>query len=153
MQPAATGIDAGRAEQPHAPARRPAYSLLRRQGPWRDALRRRMLALADVLAFVAATALAVAVQGTGALWTLALLPVVIILAKGHGLYDQDHMRIRHLTIDESGRLFYWATLSISAVALEFALLPAESLDAVTALAMWGTMLGSAFVLRAWARLL
>jgi exopolysaccharide biosynthesis polyprenyl glycosylphosphotransferase len=112
-----------------------------------------MLALADALAFLAATAVAVATQGSGALWALTLLPIVIVLAKGHGLYDQDHMRIRHLTVDESGRLFYWVTLSISAVALEFALLPSVSLDAVTAVSMWATMLGAAFVLRAWARLL
>jgi exopolysaccharide biosynthesis polyprenyl glycosylphosphotransferase len=153
MEPVATGTEAAPARLLHAAPQRPTYSLLRRQGPWRDALRRRMLALADALAFMAATGVAVADQGSDALWALTLLPVVAVLAKGHGLYDQDHVRIRHLTVDESGRLFYWVTLSMAVVALLFAVLPATSLDAMTAVGMGATMLVAAFTLRAWARLL
>src|SRR3954452_5253738 len=105
MEPAAAGTVAGPGTRAARPAPiRPQYSLLRREGAWRDALRRRMLALADVLAFVAATGGGVAIEGRAALWALALVPLLILLAKGQGLYDQDHVRIRHLTVDESGRL-------------------------------------------------
>lgn len=153
IEPAAAGKDAGPASTLHTPAGRPAYSLLRRQGAWRDALRRRMLAAADAGAFLLAAAAVVAVEGSGTLWALTLLPVAIVLAKGHGLYDQDHVRIRHLTVDESGRLFYWATLSVAAVALVLGVLPVQSLEATLAVGMWAVLLVAAFLLRASARLL
>jgi exopolysaccharide biosynthesis polyprenyl glycosylphosphotransferase len=152
MEPARAGMVAGPARTTRPAPARPEYSLLRREGAWRDALRRRMLALADMLAFVAATGVAVAAEGQAALWALALLPVLIFLAKGHGLYDQDHVRIRHLTVDESGRLFYWVTLSVAGVALLFAFLPDPALSALTGVGMWATMLVAAFMLRAAARL-
>src|SRR3954447_9296402 len=132
---------------------RPEYSLRHRRGPWRDALRRRMLALADATAFALAAAAPSAVNGSAALWSLALIPLVILLAKGHGLYDQDHVRVRHLTVDESGRLFHWATLSVAGAAVLLTALPGEGLGAGTALAMWATLLVAAFVLRGTARAL
>ena len=70
----------------------------------RDALRRRMLAIADV-----ATALvgaAIVVRGTDLTLAVVLLavPVWIVLAKLHGLYDRDHRSLRHLTTDEAPML-------------------------------------------------
>ena len=66
---------------------------------WRDARRRRMLAVADVMA--AAAASVVAVAGVAyATWALLFLPVWILIAKLIGLYDRDHRSIRHLTLDE-----------------------------------------------------
>jgi exopolysaccharide biosynthesis polyprenyl glycosylphosphotransferase len=57
---------------PGTVAERREFSILRRRGPWRDALRRRMLAAADVIGVVAALVLA-AVLGKGSnswlLWT------------------------------------------------------------------------------------
>ncbi|HXV53826.1 MAG TPA: hypothetical protein VD765_11425, partial [Solirubrobacterales bacterium] len=66
---------------------------------WRDALRRRMLALADLVA-AAAASLFVASSSADAFWALVLLPVWVVFAKLIGLYDRDHVAIRHLTVDE-----------------------------------------------------
>ncbi|MDX6476065.1 MAG: hypothetical protein QOH95_1576, partial [Gaiellaceae bacterium] len=56
----------------------PAFSIARREGAWRDALLRRMLAVADLLAGLAASA-SIAFAGTGqlnaALWSALLAPV------------------------------------------------------------------------------
>jgi exopolysaccharide biosynthesis polyprenyl glycosylphosphotransferase len=80
------------------------FSLRRRTGRWRDALRRRYLAAADV----AAVLLAGAASGVSLPVMLATLPVWILLAKLHGLYDRDHRVMRHLTSDELGSLIAWA---------------------------------------------
>jgi exopolysaccharide biosynthesis polyprenyl glycosylphosphotransferase len=140
-------------ELPASRGERPEYSLRRRQGPWRDALRRRMLAAADISAFLIAVATVSVLVGRNAAWAAALVPLVLLLAKGHGLYDQDHVRIRHLTIDESGRLFYWVTLTVAAVFLFLHLVKAVHPDAAVPLAMWGTLFVTAFALRAGARAL
>ena len=70
----------------------------------RGALFRRLLALADTGALIAALAVAyLAVLGTDVsslLWGLVFAPVWILVIKLHGLYDLDHRRIRHSTLDE-----------------------------------------------------
>src|SRR5262245_35433564 len=86
------------------------FSIVRRVGPWRDALRRRMLAAADICAALIATVTAVGLADEGSLvWFLAALPGWVLLAKLHGLYDQDHRVLRHLTVDELPALTAWAT--------------------------------------------
>ncbi len=72
---------------------------------WRDARRRRMLAIADL----AATGIAAGVVGItlGSGWPLIFLPFWLLIAKFFGLYDRDHRALRHLTADEvplAGRL-------------------------------------------------
>jgi len=73
---------------------------------WRDALRRRMLAAADVLAIVAATGAALAwTRGDSSVFgVLAFTPGWLVIAKLAGLYDLDHRRLRHLTTDELARI-------------------------------------------------
>jgi exopolysaccharide biosynthesis polyprenyl glycosylphosphotransferase len=87
--------------------RGPAASLLR------DSLFRRMLLAADVLAIVAAFALAIELSG-GRLHLgricLAGLPLVVVGAKLFGLYDRDEAVIRKTTLDEVPKLFQVATL-------------------------------------------
>src|SRR5881396_2917395 len=138
---------------PTEPPDGPRYSLLRRRGPWKDALRRRLLAAADVLAVLVAAGVAGAVEDgiATALWVAALLPAWILVAKGRGLYDRDHVRIRHQTLDEMAGLFHWATMSVAFTALVLALLPGELLAARGAIAMWCAALAGAFVLRSLAR--
>src|SRR6185503_1817871 len=62
------------------------YSLLGRRGPWKDALRRRMLAVADSVTMIAAFSAAGAVEGQHfILWAVVLLPLWLLLAKVEGL--------------------------------------------------------------------
>ncbi|MEN3343225.1 MAG: hypothetical protein V7644_2629 [Actinomycetota bacterium] len=81
---------------------------------WRDSLRRRMLAGADAtVAIVFSVAFGILSAGgvVAAFWAATLLPVWIVLAKLHGLYDRDHRALRHLTADELPSLFLWVVTS------------------------------------------
>src|SRR5262249_10081544 len=75
---------------------------------WRDARRRRLLALTDCCS--AAFALAVVLPPERAIWALAFLPVWVLVAKLAGLYDADHRAIRHLTVDEAPVIIAWAVI-------------------------------------------
>ncbi len=81
----------------------------RRPRWWRDARRRRLLALADLIAV--ALAVAAAVPSERAVWLLAFVPVWILIAKLSGLYDADHRSMRHLTVDEAPTIAAWAVIS------------------------------------------
>jgi exopolysaccharide biosynthesis polyprenyl glycosylphosphotransferase len=119
-----------------------------------DRLRRRLLALTDG----AATALGclvlglVAGQQTG-FWALAALPVWLVLAKLHGLYDRDHRSLRHLTVDEASGLFVWSVTGTTATILLLYLAPPRAPAYASAAAMVGAVVTSAFLLRIAARAL
>ncbi|MGH2988398.1 MAG: sugar transferase [Solirubrobacterales bacterium] len=113
---------------------------------WRDALRRRMLALADTIATIAAIAGA-GLSLAEAPWALVFLPLWLLLAKLVGLYDRDHEAIRHLTVDEVPGILAWAAGGTAAVALLLPLTPAESLTTAGAARMFLVAALSAFVLR------
>ncbi len=91
---------------------------------WRDALRRRLLAAADLAATLLAIAVAVPTLASG-LWLLAAAPIAILIAKLLGLYDRDHRAIRHLTIDEAPAVAVWAAIVTAGIALLSPLLPGE----------------------------
>src|SRR4051812_2420175 len=77
---------------------------------WRDPLRRRMLALADVLALVAGCIFLGVVFNPDletAAWALLITPLWLVVAKLNGLYDRDHIALRHLTVDELPALVFW----------------------------------------------
>ena len=104
-----------------------------------DALRRRMLATADGVALVLASAAVVRTASLSvgeAFWIAALLPVWIVLAKLHGLYDRDHKTIRHLTVDELGSIVAWSTVSTAVTMGILALTPAGALTAGAAVQLW-----------------
>jgi exopolysaccharide biosynthesis polyprenyl glycosylphosphotransferase len=125
-----------------------------RHDPWKDVLLRRLIAAADVAA-VLAGGLAVGLTAesglASALWWAGSLPLWIFVGKLHGLYDQDHVRIRHLTSDELPALFHWATVSAAAVTLILALGPA-ALWTGAAFAGWAVVLVAAVLLRLAARM-
>jgi exopolysaccharide biosynthesis polyprenyl glycosylphosphotransferase len=125
-----------------------------RQVPWKDVLLRRLIATADVAA-VLAGALAVGLIAehglASALWWAGSLPLWIFVGKLHGLYDQDHVRVRHLTSDELPALFHWATVSAAGVTLILALGPA-ALSTGAAFAGWAVVLVAAVLLRLAARM-
>jgi exopolysaccharide biosynthesis polyprenyl glycosylphosphotransferase len=114
-----------------------------------------MLSLADVTsALLAAGALGLTEPTGGvvaSVWAAALAPGWVLLAKVRGLYDTDHVRMRHQTIDELEGLFHWVTLSVALTGLVLALIDGGLIDAQGALAMWVVAFVSSFSLRAAAR--
>ena len=121
----------------------------------RDALRRRMLAAADAVAVIAAAV--VAEMGPlsvhEAFWTVVLLPVWLVLAKLHGLYDRDHRALRHLTVDELGSIVTWSTVATAVVVPLLALTPANAPDTAGAVRLWLAVTILAAAARGLARLI
>jgi exopolysaccharide biosynthesis polyprenyl glycosylphosphotransferase len=118
----------------------------------KDALRRRLLFAADVLCFLVAVAAMTLVEGTWQpLWALVTLPGWIAVAKMEGLYDADHPKIWHLTTDEVPALFHWVTLSVAGTLFFIRALPDVTITVESALALYVTALGGAFLMRAAAR--
>lgn len=70
----------------------------------RGALLRRLLATGDWVAILAALCVATAVTSTTDVaklfWAALFTPAWLLVIKLHGLYDNDHRRIRHSTLDE-----------------------------------------------------
>lgn len=104
---------------------------------WRDALRRRLLAAADLIGAASATITLTApnFQEAG-LWPLLFLPIWIAVAKLVGLYDRDQRSIRHLTIDELPGLAAWAGASLAIVGGLLELTPGGSVTLAMALPAW-----------------
>ncbi len=115
----------------------------------REALRRRLLALADVVA--AGVALLVVSLPTGGAWALVFLPVWVVVAKLLGLYDRDQRALRHLTVDELPGIVAWAAASTAFVALLLPLTPAGSLTIRGAASMFVIALVLGALLRGAAR--
>ena len=116
---------------------------------WRDSRRRRLLALADCCS--AGFAVALVLPPERAIWTLAFLPVWILVAKLAGLYDADHRAMRHLTVDEAPAILAWSVLAVAVVALLVQLTPADPPDLGELAAIALIAAGADLVLRASAR--
>jgi exopolysaccharide biosynthesis polyprenyl glycosylphosphotransferase len=115
-----------------------------------------MLASADAIAVLlasAAVADTASVSLASAFWTAALVPVWIVLAKLHGLYDRDHRALRHLTVDELGAIVAWSTVSTAVTMAILELTPADPLSAGQAIQLWLLVTVLIPVLRGLARLL
>jgi exopolysaccharide biosynthesis polyprenyl glycosylphosphotransferase len=77
----------------------------RRSLLWREALQRRLLAVADVIGAGLALTLVVTVPGGyPALLVAAGMPLLVVLFKVAGLYDRDQLRIVHSTLDDAPAL-------------------------------------------------
>ncbi len=109
-----------------------------------------MLALADLIAAAAAT-LVITSSSADAFWALVLLPGWVLLAKLIGLYDRDHVAIRHLTVDELPALAAWAASGVALLALVLPQTPAGEVSPSTAVGGWLVAAGAALVLRGGAR--
>jgi exopolysaccharide biosynthesis polyprenyl glycosylphosphotransferase len=116
---------------------------------WRDARRRRLLALADCAAV--ALALVCAVPPERAVWLVAFLPAWILLAKLAGLYDADHRGLRHLTVDEAPSIVAWGVVGTAATSLLGELTPAGALDTDELAVAAGVVIAADLVLRTAAR--
>jgi exopolysaccharide biosynthesis polyprenyl glycosylphosphotransferase len=116
-----------------AEARGPAASMAR------DALFRRMLALADIVAIVGAFLLTfeIAKRPLGLTWGAALeIPILLVAAKLTGLYDRDETLLRKTTLDEAPKLFQLATLCTVVAWLAGGLVVSGDLGRQSALILW-----------------
>jgi exopolysaccharide biosynthesis polyprenyl glycosylphosphotransferase len=118
----------------------------------RGSLLRRLLAAGDWLTLVATLCIVTAASpktDIGTLfWATMFSPVWVLVLKLHGLYDNDHRRIRHSTLDELSNLVSAAALGTLALDGLLALSPVGPLAASSAIAVGlGALLGS-FVSRA-----
>lgn len=117
---------------------------------WRDARRRRLLALADVVAAAIATA-AATIATTGALWVLLTLPLWPLVAKLFGLYDRDHRALRHSTAEEVPAILASVLVCTSIVTAILALSPTTTLAPPSVLLLFGSALVLTIGLRALTR--
>jgi exopolysaccharide biosynthesis polyprenyl glycosylphosphotransferase len=120
----------------------------------RDALFRRMLVLADVVAIVAAFVLTVVLarRSLQLTWAgVAAIPILVIAAKINGLYDRDETLLRKTTLDEAPKLFQLATLCALVAWLTGGLLVSGTLDRHEALFLWLVLAGLLILNRAAAR--
>jgi len=113
----------------------------------RGSLLRRLLASGDWATLVATLCLVTAASpdtDIGTLfWAAMFSPVWILVLKLHGLYDNDHRRIRHSTLDELSSLISAAALGTLALDGLLALSPVGPLAAPSAIAVGvGALLGS-----------
>jgi exopolysaccharide biosynthesis polyprenyl glycosylphosphotransferase len=105
----------------------------------RDALFRRMLLLADVVAIVGAFVLTVelARRSLQLTWAgIAAIPILVVGAKITGLYDRDETLLRKTTLDEAPKLFQLATLCALVAWLTGGLIVQGQLDRHEALFLW-----------------
>ena len=126
-----------------------------RQGPWgsrrRGMILRRLLAAGDWLSLVgtlcAVTAATSTTDVATLFWAVLFSPAWIIVVKLHGLYDNDHRRIRHSTLDELPSLVSASTLGTLLLDGLLALSPVGPLSPQSAIAVGVGTLGVSFVLR------
>jgi exopolysaccharide biosynthesis polyprenyl glycosylphosphotransferase len=123
-----------------------ASGILEARGPAasmrRDALFRRMLLAADVVALVGAFVLTVALSRRSLQLTWAAVagvPILVVCAKLTGLYDRDETLLRKTTLDEAPRLLQLATLSALVAWLAGGLIVNGTLDRHEAMFLWVTL--------------
>jgi exopolysaccharide biosynthesis polyprenyl glycosylphosphotransferase len=118
----------------------------------RGALLRRLLATGDWIAVIAALCVATAATGTTDVstlfWAALFSPVLILVLKLHGLYDNDHRRIRHSTFDELSSLVSASVLGTLALDGLLALSPAGPLSPLSAILVGLVTLGGCLAMRA-----
>lgn len=117
----------------------------------RGALLRRLLAMGDWVALISSLFVVTATTSStdvGTLfWAVLFSPTWILVVKLHGLYDNDHRRIRHSTLDELPSLVSASVLGTLVLDGLLALSPVGPLSPASAIGVGvGTLLAS-FVLR------
>jgi len=119
----------------------------------REAIFRRGLAVADVLAAGLALLACVNVFGHDTLNPIALLalPLIVIAGKAHGLYDRDELVVNKTTMDQVPELFQCATLYALLVVLLQTWFINGDLGADQILGLWGTLLIATVLARRVAR--
>jgi exopolysaccharide biosynthesis polyprenyl glycosylphosphotransferase len=117
----------------------------------RGAVLRRLLAAGDWVALLGSLCLVTASTSSTDIatlfWAVLFSPAWILVVKLHGLYDNDHRRIRHSTLDELPSLVSASVLGTLVLDGLLALSPVGPLSPASAIAVGlGALVGS-FVLR------
>ena len=117
----------------------------------RGAMLRRLLACGDWAAIIGSLCLVTATTSTTDVatlfWAVLFSPAWILVVKLHGLYDNDHRRIRHSTLDELPSLVSASVLGTLVLDGLLALSPVGPLSPLSAISVGlGALVGS-FVLR------
>lgn len=120
----------------------------------REAIYRRLLAIADVIAAGLALIVSAGMLGDDSLRPEALLglPVVLLMSKVIGLYDRDENLISKSTLDEAPALFQLATLYALTIWLLNPILVEGFVGRDQILGLWGALLLFGLAARAGARL-
>jgi exopolysaccharide biosynthesis polyprenyl glycosylphosphotransferase len=119
----------------------------------RDAIYRRSLALADIIAAALAFLVAVPVAGWASPTPAALVAIVFVVfaTKVSGLYERDELVVHKTTLDETPTLLWVATISALMVSLFAPELMSGGLSRVQVLAAWLTLFVTMASLRVAAR--
>lgn len=148
-----TGQKTGEAAEPQAQA--PVSLATKGHGPdesrRRGALLRRLLALGDWGALLGALCVVTATSSTtdvGVLfWAVLFSPSWVIVLKLHGLYDNDHRRIRHSTLDELPSLISASVLGTLVLDGLLAISPVGPLSPASAIGIGVGAFAGSFALR------
>jgi exopolysaccharide biosynthesis polyprenyl glycosylphosphotransferase len=113
----------------------------------RGAMLRRLLALGDwtalLVTLLAVTAATSSTDVADLFWAVLFSPSWILVVKLHGLYDNDHRRIRHSTLDEVPSLVSASVLGTLVLDGLLAISPVGPLSPKSAIAVGvGTLIGS-----------
>jgi exopolysaccharide biosynthesis polyprenyl glycosylphosphotransferase len=123
----------------------------------RGAMLRRLLAAGDWAAVIGALCITTAATATTDVatlfWATLFSPVWILVLKLHGLYDNDHRRIRHSTLDEVPALISASVLGTLALDGLLALSPVGPLSPASAILIGVCSAAGCFVVRGLLRFL
>jgi exopolysaccharide biosynthesis polyprenyl glycosylphosphotransferase len=117
----------------------------------RGALLRRLLAMGDwsalVIALCFVTVTTASTNVADLFWAILFSPVWILVVKLHGLYDNDHRRIRHSTLDEVPSLVSATVVGTLVIDGLLSLTSAGAFTAASAITLGVVTLVASFVLR------
>jgi exopolysaccharide biosynthesis polyprenyl glycosylphosphotransferase len=123
----------------------------------RGALLRRLLAMSDwsamIVSLFAVTAATSSTELATLFWAVLFSPTWILVVKLHGLYDNDHRRIRHSTLDELSSLVSASVLGTLLIDGLLALAPVGPLSPASAIALGVGTLALSFIGRGTVRFL
>jgi len=120
----------------------------------RDAVFRRLLLVADVIAIAGAFLLTVGLSKRSLQLTwagVAGIPILVVCAKLTGLYDRDEVLLRKTTLDEAPKLFQLATLCALVAWLAGGLIVRGQLDRHEAMFLWLALAALLIMARAGSR--
>jgi exopolysaccharide biosynthesis polyprenyl glycosylphosphotransferase len=87
------------------------------------------------------------------LWAVVALPAWLVFAKLYGLYDRDHIALRHLTVDELPSIFFWTLTATVGTALLLHGTPAGGVAFAQGVRFWVATGVAAFIFRSLSRYL